>query len=175
MRQGLGGENPEIAGALNNRAGVDRVQGRYGEALPLLQDALRMEEGAYGPEHLNVGARLNSLESQRARVQRELAMTDWESKTIPPVEANSEEANREVAENDTEPAEKEEAAPEGNDDGTAEAEPEASEPTPPAPDEQRDPRDEGWQQQADQDEGGRDHGGAMVYPVPSWSARSSPK
>jgi CHAT domain-containing protein/tetratricopeptide (TPR) repeat protein len=46
---------------LNEQVKTLYGQGKYAEALPLAQDALRLAEATYGPEHPNVATSLNNL------------------------------------------------------------------------------------------------------------------
>ena len=57
----LGEEHPDVAGSLNNLAGLYRSQGRYSEAEPLYQQALEMRKRLLGEEHPSVATSLNDL------------------------------------------------------------------------------------------------------------------
>ena len=50
-----------MATSLNNLAGLYREQGKYAEAEPLYQRALKIDEKALGPDHPDVAIRLNNL------------------------------------------------------------------------------------------------------------------
>ena len=54
-------EDPRLASTLRNLALLYRLQGRYGEAEPLIQRALTIWENAFGPENPAVAAALNTL------------------------------------------------------------------------------------------------------------------
>ena len=54
-------EHPDVAIALNNLAAHYKLQGRYGEAEPLLKRANAINEKTLGPEHPGVAGGLNFL------------------------------------------------------------------------------------------------------------------
>ena len=49
----LGTEHPDVALSLDNLAGLYYSQGRYAEAQPLYQEALKIAEGQLGVNHPN--------------------------------------------------------------------------------------------------------------------------
>jgi len=49
----LGTEHPDVASSLNNLALLYDSQGRYAEAEPLFQEALKIAEGQLGVNHPN--------------------------------------------------------------------------------------------------------------------------
>ena len=51
----LGPDHPDVAGSLNNLAGLYWDQHRYAEAEPLFKRALEIREKALGPDHPDVG------------------------------------------------------------------------------------------------------------------------
>jgi CHAT domain-containing protein len=57
----LGKNHPDVAGSLNNLAGLYLEQGLYSRAEPLFQRALAIREAALGKNHPAVAASLNSL------------------------------------------------------------------------------------------------------------------
>ncbi len=57
----LGPDHPNVAGRLNNLAGLFRVTNRLGEAEPLHRRALEIREKALGSDHPDVAQSLNNL------------------------------------------------------------------------------------------------------------------
>ena len=57
----FGSNNPDVAQALNNLAGLYRAQGRYGDAEPLYKRSLAMREKSLGPDRSEVAESLNNL------------------------------------------------------------------------------------------------------------------
>jgi len=57
----LGPTHPDVARDLNNLAELYRAQGKYADAEPLYQRALRIVEAALGPAHPHVVTSLNNL------------------------------------------------------------------------------------------------------------------
>ena len=57
----FGPDNPNVATALNNLAGLYQVQERYAEAEPLYQRAVGIREEALGREDPGVATLLNNL------------------------------------------------------------------------------------------------------------------
>ena len=67
-RERLGQEHPDVATSLNNLANLYSSQGRYAEAEPLYQEALKIAEGHLGVNHPNtitIRENLQSLREQR--------------------------------------------------------------------------------------------------------------
>ncbi|CAN0538213.1 unnamed protein product, partial [Ectocarpus sp. 8 AP-2014] len=66
--RGLGPDHPELAGSLNNRAGLLQAQGKLDDADPLLVRAIEIQERALGPDHpsvaISLGTRAIVLEAQ---------------------------------------------------------------------------------------------------------------
>ena len=56
-----GPEHPAVATLLNNLGQVDKVQGRYAEAEPLIKRSLAIREKVLGPDHPDVARSLNNL------------------------------------------------------------------------------------------------------------------
>jgi len=54
-------ESPEALAAQAALAEIYRAEGKYAEAEPLLEQALKATEQREGPDHLNVAASLNNL------------------------------------------------------------------------------------------------------------------
>jgi tetratricopeptide (TPR) repeat protein len=85
---GLQGQpgRPEVSWLLDRAATYLQVHARLGEALPLAERALAIDEAAYGPDHPDVGTALNNLatiwqdlgQPQQARplAERALAITE---------------------------------------------------------------------------------------------------
>ncbi len=75
-KSALGSENLEAASSLNNRAELYHRQGRYAEAVPLLERALAIWFETLGPEHPKVANSRNSLghlyrqQAQHAEAER---------------------------------------------------------------------------------------------------------
>jgi tetratricopeptide (TPR) repeat protein len=63
----LGSEHPETAISLNNLAKLLREQGRYGEAQPLLERALKIHENVLGRKHPDTARTRRALEDCLAR------------------------------------------------------------------------------------------------------------
>ncbi|CAN0589103.1 unnamed protein product, partial [Ectocarpus sp. 12 AP-2014] len=61
-----GRDHPDVASALNNRAGLLYKQGKYSEAEPLHVRAIAIGEKVLGPEHPDLAVWLNN----RARLLR---------------------------------------------------------------------------------------------------------
>jgi tetratricopeptide (TPR) repeat protein len=59
--QALGRDDPAVATALNNLAGLYYSEGRYGDAEPLYQRSLAIREIALGFDHPDVATLLNNL------------------------------------------------------------------------------------------------------------------
>jgi tetratricopeptide (TPR) repeat protein len=59
--EALGPQHPDVAHNLNNLAMLYQAQGRYGEAMPLLQRALTIHEQSLGPTHPDIAMSLNNL------------------------------------------------------------------------------------------------------------------
>ena len=57
----LGPDHPNVAGSLNNLAGLYNEQGRYADAEPLFKRSLAIYEKALGPDHPDVAQSLNNL------------------------------------------------------------------------------------------------------------------
>ena len=57
----LGPDHPDVAGSLNNLAGLYYKQGHYADAEPLFKRSLAITEKALGPDHPDVANSLNSL------------------------------------------------------------------------------------------------------------------
>jgi tetratricopeptide (TPR) repeat protein len=60
-QKALGGEHPAVATLLNNLGQVDKVQGRYAEAEPLIKRSLAIREKVLVPDHPDVARSLNNL------------------------------------------------------------------------------------------------------------------
>ena len=60
-RKQAGPEHPAVATLLNNLGQVDKVQGRYAEAEPLIRRSLAIREKVLGPDHPDVARSLNNL------------------------------------------------------------------------------------------------------------------
>ena len=56
----LGPQHPNVATILKNLAGLYSAQGRYGEAEPLYERALRIAKKALGPNHPELAAILEN-------------------------------------------------------------------------------------------------------------------
>jgi tetratricopeptide (TPR) repeat protein len=61
LEKALGSDHPLVGAALNNLAGLNEGQGRYGEAERLYHRSLAIVEKALGPDHPSVGIALNNL------------------------------------------------------------------------------------------------------------------
>ena len=60
-----GPEHPAVATLLNNIGQVDKVQGRYAEAEPLIKRSLMIREKVLGRDHPDVARSLNNLADLR--------------------------------------------------------------------------------------------------------------
>jgi CHAT domain-containing protein/Tfp pilus assembly protein PilF len=61
LEKAFGPQHPDVAASLHNLAILYKEQGKYREAEPLYQRALRIKERILGPEHPSVADSLNSM------------------------------------------------------------------------------------------------------------------
>lgn len=61
LEQKAGRNNPDLATLLNILAVIYREQGRFKEAIRVLQDTLEIRENVFGPTHAAVASTLNNL------------------------------------------------------------------------------------------------------------------
>src|SRR5258708_1212199 len=57
----LGADHPDTAQSLNNLAGLYHTQGKYEQAEPLFQRALKIHKQVYGKDHPDIASNLNNL------------------------------------------------------------------------------------------------------------------
>lgn len=67
----LGDDDPRLAGTLDTLGMLYYAQGRFAEAAPILEEALRIFERKLGPDHLTTAATANNL----AQVEEEIGRT----------------------------------------------------------------------------------------------------
>ena len=65
-----GPDHPEVAGNLNNLAGLLWVTNRLGEAAPLMRRALTIFETSFGPDHPNMVMVRNNLAALEAALAK---------------------------------------------------------------------------------------------------------
>ena len=63
VRRRLGPEQPETATSLNSLASLYQAQGRYGDAAPMYEEAIRIWKAALGPNHPDTATGLSNLAS----------------------------------------------------------------------------------------------------------------
>lgn len=61
LEQKAGRNNPDLATLLNILAVIYREQGRFKEAIRVLQETLEIRENVFGPTHAAVASTLNNL------------------------------------------------------------------------------------------------------------------
>ena len=71
MEKTLGPVHTDVAQSLNNLAALYYVQGKYAEAEPLFQRALKIREKALGPDHPNVATGLENYAALLRKMGRE--------------------------------------------------------------------------------------------------------
>jgi len=76
----LGPEHPNVANLLNNLALLYDEQGKYAEAEPLYQRALKIDEKALGPEHPTVALYAGNLAATLRKLGRDSEARVYEDK-----------------------------------------------------------------------------------------------